>query len=358
MEIPSQTSNGEHRVRYCLWELTLKCNLHCMHCGSIAGRARSRELTHEECRPVADEIVKLGTRELTFIGGEIFLYRGWEQIARRVADQGVDVNIMTNAFGLGEAEIRQIQHARLCNVGISIDGMRENHSRVRGKHSFEHILRAFELLHRADIPIGAITSLLQFNVADLEELYELLLSYGVQVWQLQLVNPMGNMLGRNDLIVRRDQLPGVIEFIRAKASERRMMVLAADSIGYYHGDSEERIRSWREPINCWEGCQAGISSVFIDSVGNVKGCGALYSDVFIEGNVRERSLSEIWHDPTKFAYNRTFEPARLTGECGKCDVGDVCRGGCRASNYFTSGNLYENAFCAHRLPPCEGGGPS
>ena len=62
----------EHAV----WELTLRCNMKCLHCGSSAGRARANELTVDECLRVADDLLTLGCRQITFIGGEIFLYRG------------------------------------------------------------------------------------------------------------------------------------------------------------------------------------------------------------------------------------------------------------------------------------------
>ena len=123
------------------------------------------------------------------------------------------------------------------------------------------------------------------------------------------------------------------------------MILGADSIGYFD-KNESYIRGRRFVINCWGGCQAGLTGIALDSVGNVKGCGALYSDIFIEGNVRERSLKEIWNDTNCFSYNRNFNVSMLTGECKDCTVGEVCRGGCRASNYFGTGSLYENMFCS------------
>ncbi len=339
-----------YQLQSCLWELTLKCNLHCMHCGSAAGRARNRELALDECFPIVDEIVQLGCEELTFIGGEIFLYRGWEQVARRASDSGMLVNIMTNAYRLREEQVAQIEYARLSNVGISIDGMEETHNRIRGnRNSFACIVNAFDLLNRVDIPIAAVTSLLELNYPDLEALYQFLLSHNVQLWQIQLVNPMGNMAGKENLILDPAKLPQLIDFIREKSCERRMDVVAADSVGYYFNDTEERIRGRRYPVCCWEGCQAGITSLFIDSVGNIKGCGALYDDTFIEGNLRDRTLTQIWRDKDKFTYNRAFAPGLLTGICRDCDVAAFCKGGCRASNFFTSGTLYENAFCArHR----------
>jgi radical SAM protein with 4Fe4S-binding SPASM domain len=335
-----------YQLRSCLWELTLRCNLHCMHCGSVAGRARRRELTLEECFGVADELVGLGCAELTFIGGEIFLYQGWEQVARYASDRGLLVNIMTNAYGVGEEEIRQVKHAHLVNVGVSIDGLEATHNRIRGRPtSFARAVSTFDLLNREGIPSAAITSLLEWNFPELEPLYAFLVEHGVQVWQLQLVNPMGNMAGRRSLILAPDKLPQLIDFIREKNCERRMIVIAADSIGYYHDDSETYIRGRRRPICCWEGCQAGLTTLFIDSVGNVKGCGALYDDAFVEGNVRERRLGDIWADGRAFGYNRAFDVAALAGRCAGCDLGDVCRGGCRASNFFASGHLYANAFC-------------
>lgn len=344
---PPRVKRSRRQLRACIWELTLRCNMNCLHCGSVAGKARQKELGLNECLRTANELLKLGCEEVTFIGGEVFFYEGWEHIGRRLTDRGVMVNIMSNGFRIGEEEIRRIRHAGLCNVGLSIDALEEIHDRIRMKGSFAGARGALDLLHREGIPVGVVTSLMELNYPDLEGLYEFLVDHHVQIWQLQLVNPMGNMVDRRELILRPGRIPAIIDFIREKNKERQMVVIAADSIGYYD-DNEAYIRGRRAPICFWEGCQAGLTSICIDSVGNVKGCGALYSDAFIEGNVRQTPLAEIWNDEERFAYNRGFEVSLLTGGCAGCDVGDVCKGGCRASNYFAAGSLYENAFCCRR----------
>lgn len=317
-----------------------------MHCGSVAGTAREKELSLEECLVVADDLVKLGCEELTLIGGEIFLYKGWEKLARYLSEKDVLVNIMTNAYSIGEKEIGEIKHAKLVNVGISVDGMEANHNMIRGKKdSFQRIQKTFDMLNREKIPIGVVTCLLDFNYDDLEPLYVFLRNNNVQLWQLQLVNPMGNMSGKREMIIHRDKIPSITSFIHEKNKDRDMIVFAAESIGYYD-DHEPYIRGRYAPICIWEGCQAGITSISIDSVGNVKGCGALYSEAFIEGNLRTKSLSEIWSDQEAFSYNRKFNDSLLTGTCKACEVGDACKGGCRASNYFAGSSLYENMFCS------------
>lgn len=318
-----------------------------MHCGSVGGKARDRELTLDECLLLADELLELGCEELSLIGGEVFLYKGWEKIARYLSDGGVLVNIMSNGYRINDKEIDQIKYAKLANVGISIDGMEKNHNSIRRKEdSFARIRKTMDLLNKEEISIGVVTCLLNFNYADLEELYNFLVSNNVRIWQLQLVNPMGNMADRHDLIIDPDKIPLITDFIRDKNLENKMSVIAADSIGYYD-DNELYIRGRRAPICYWEGCQAGFTSVCIDSVGNIKGCGALYSEKFIEGNVRENSLVEIWKDKNKFAYNRKFDTCLLDGKCKDCDAADICRGGCRASNYFTSNSLYKSIYCSY-----------
>jgi radical SAM protein with 4Fe4S-binding SPASM domain len=329
----------------CNWELTLRCTLNCMHCGSRAGHARPDELSIEECFKVADELVALGCRELTMIGGEVFLYKGWDRLSEYLTNKGMAVNIVTNGYRIGDAEIEQIKRAKLINVGVSIDGMAVNHNTIRERNdAFLHIQQTLELLKKNEISVCAVTSLMKQNCDDLEELYRFLLEHGVEVWQLQLVSAMGNMADRDGYVVTREQVREVIDFIRDKNRDRQMVVVAADSIGYFD-ENEAYIRGRSSPICCWGGCSAGITGVFIDSVGNVKGCGALYADHFIEGNVRQTPLAEIWNNENAFAYNRKFTTDMLSGLCEGCDVGSECQGGCRSSNYFSTDSLYSSAYC-------------
>jgi len=319
-----------------------------MHCGSVAGSSRQKELTLSECFRIADEILELECKELTFIGGEIFLYKGWEKIANHLSKQGIVVNLMSNGYKIKQKQIEQIKFANLSNVGISLDGNQAIHNMIRNNsYSFSEIQKTFEMLNQAEIPIGVVTSLIEINYPTLEDIYLFLVENRVNLWQIQLVNPMGNMANKKDLILNPKYIPTLINFIREKNRDRYMLVIAADNIGYYYNHNEPYIRGTRSPLCYWGGCLAGISSLFIDSVGNVKGCGALYDEKFIEGNLRENSLTDIWTSEEAFSYNREFVTDLLTGICKDCDMASLCKGGCRASNYFMKNSLYENAFCSH-----------
>ena len=70
---------------YVVWEITLACNLRCVHCGSRAGpQARGRTLAPSECLDVVRQLAELGTRQITLIGGEAYLRKDWLIIAKAI----------------------------------------------------------------------------------------------------------------------------------------------------------------------------------------------------------------------------------------------------------------------------------
>src|SRR5258708_21779246 len=56
-----------------VWEITLACDLKCHHCGSRAGHVRNDELSTEEALDLVRQFARLGTREITLIGGAAYL---------------------------------------------------------------------------------------------------------------------------------------------------------------------------------------------------------------------------------------------------------------------------------------------
>ncbi|NTW69981.1 MAG: radical SAM protein [Chlorobiaceae bacterium] len=340
---------GTHTPKYCVWELTLQCNMNCIHCGSRAGHKRENELSNEEALRVAAELVALSCEYVTFIGGEIFLYKGWEKIARKMTDSRVTVNVITNGFLFGDKQVEEVRYANLSNVALSIDGMEENHNRIRNNsNSFHRVRQTMDRLNKEHIPIGVNTTLLESNVHDLEKLYDFLLGNNVRTWQLQLANPMGNLSSSMEQMISIENIKKLTAFIREKRDEAKMRVYTGDNIGYY-GENEKYIRGLPGNINYWSGCQAGLSVVGIDSIGNIKGCESLYDDIFIEGNLRKETLSEIWFNENNFSYNRKFDPALLEGKCKECDMGIFCRAGCRGACYFTKQYFFENAYCTYEM---------
>ena len=80
----------------CFWEITDACNLRCVHCEQNAGTKDPEELGTDEALHLADELAAAGCHCVNLTGGEPLLRRDWPQLARRLADRGVVVVVITN----------------------------------------------------------------------------------------------------------------------------------------------------------------------------------------------------------------------------------------------------------------------
>ena len=71
-------------------------------------------------------------------------------------------------------------------------------------------------------------------------------------------------------------------------------------------------------------------------------------DRFLEGNLRQHSLAEIWTGEQAFSYNRRFNTDQLTGFCGVCRYKDICRGGCAWTAFSHTEGTLDNPYCFYR----------
>ena len=92
---------------YAVWEITLRCDLACHHCGSRAGRARPDELSTEECLDLVRQMADLGVKEVTLIGGEAYLRDDWIEIARAVVQSGMTCTVTTGAEWFSTSSTRR-----------------------------------------------------------------------------------------------------------------------------------------------------------------------------------------------------------------------------------------------------------
>ncbi len=345
--------------RNVVWELTLACNLRCRHCGSRAGKAREDELSYEELCSVADQLAALGAERVTLSGGEPTLSPYWHLLGKRLTGQGVRVNIISNGVIWDAEHTRLAREAGLESAAFSIDGLEEVHDRIRKRGNYQQVLRAFDDCAEGGLPTAAVTHINALNLETLSRMRDLLHRHGVASWQLQLGNPAGNMSDHRDLVIEpRDLLRIVPEVARLRAEDKQPKVFAADNVGYY-GDYEKVIRDRGAKVFFWVGCRAGCQVLGIESNGNIKGCLSLPSAAnrvfdFIEGNLRDRSLAELWCDDDAFAYNRQFTVDQLTGFCRTCRYNDICRGGCAWTAHSHTGSRFENPFCYYRVAVEEG----
>ena len=340
----------QYQPEFCVWETTLACNLACRHCGSTAGKPRANELDTSEALGVVEALGELGTREITFSGGELFVRPDWRQLLARARELGIGRIIVSNGLAITREVADELARHEVGSVSLSVDGAARVHDWLRplntllaselsgpasptGVSSHEQIHWAIENLTAAGVTVSAITQVSKMNLLELPAIEDFLASHGIDGWQIQMTNPMGRGVrpdgGQRVPVLEPEDLPALYEFIRHVQQDGRVRCLAADCIGYY-GHDEPLLRSVERPNdNFWQGCQAGMRVLGITSNGGVKGCLSM-PDAYLEGNLRERPLREIWNDERAFAYNRKFTVDSLSGGCSGCAFGKLCRAGCHS----------------------------
>jgi len=121
------------RTSYAVWEITLKCNLACSHCGSRAGQARAQELSTEEALLVVQQLAEVGIKEVTLIGGEAFMRPDWLDIASAITQAGMLCGMTTGGYGISLQTAQRMKEAGIASVSVSVDGLEATHDHLRGR---------------------------------------------------------------------------------------------------------------------------------------------------------------------------------------------------------------------------------
>ncbi|MDJ0762589.1 MAG: radical SAM protein [Myxococcota bacterium] len=335
--------------RFCVFEITLACNMNCYHCGSKAGRQRENELDTNEALALIGDLAGLGCRSITLSGGEPLLREDWPELVAAIHRHGMRPELITNGLQTAE-QADAIADACFFAVTYSIDGPADVHDSLRNMPgALDRLLQGATALKQRSVRLGAVTQVNQRNFDRIDEIHNLLVDTGFEGWQVQLTLPYGRAKTRaQDLCLSPEALPALEKSLLKLMERSPLFVQAADNIGYF-SRAEPQLRAGSQSRRrIWAGCQAGLNVIGITSDGTVRGCLSL-PDHLDEGSCRERPVAQIWNDPAGFAYNRRFTVNDLDGFCRDCPFGQLCRAGCTALSVATSGLTGHNAHCLHRL---------
>lgn len=331
---------------YVVWELTLRCDLACRHCGSRAGLPREAELSLPEALDVVSQLREMGTREVAFIGGEAYLNPDWLTLVRAVRAAGIRATMTTGARALDAAMARAAAAAGLQAVSVSVDGLEATHDRLRAvPGSFRAAMAALGHIRDAGMTPFANTQWNRLNLPEVEALGDLLIGAGVRAWQVQVTGPMGRAADRPEWLLQPSDMLDLLPRLAAVAERARaadMTINAGNNLGYF-GPYEHLIR-----LEHWKGCAAGRHVLGIESNGDVKGCPSLPSAPYVGGNLRRKTLREIWEQSAELAFARERETEELWGYCARCYYAPDCKGGCSWTSHALLGRRGNMPYCHHR----------
>lgn len=276
-----QSDIGKNIPVYVVWEITLRCDHACAHCGSRAGPAtRDDELSTEEMFEVGDALARLGTREVTLIGGEAYLRGDCYDLIRHLTKQGIRVTMQSGGRGLTATRCRKLKEAGLAAIGVSIDGPAEIHDVLRNAEgSFESAMNAVQNARDAGMIVTTNSQVNRANMHVLRDIAMMMKEAGVLIWRAQMTAPMGAAADRPEWILQPYHMLRVLDTLADVQKEvlqdahdkgiplkRAFRIAIGNNLGYY-GPHEQLLRSRPEQERYWQGCQAGKYVMGIESDG-------------------------------------------------------------------------------------------
>ena len=129
LEIARKLNNDllkEHPLKQLFWECTLRCNLHCRHCGSdckkIAGHP---DMPKEDFLKVLDSVAASTDPHQVFViitGGEPLMREDLEECGKAIYDKGFPWGMVTNGLYMTRERFRRLLASGLHTATVSLDG--------------------------------------------------------------------------------------------------------------------------------------------------------------------------------------------------------------------------------------------
>ena len=301
------------------WEITLRCNLHCVHCLSDAGKPSPHELSTGECRALVDQLAAIGVFQVNIGGGEPFTREDFPDLLSYAHHMGLVTCVSTNGMLIDNRLAKHLSKLEMLYLQLSLDGATaEVNDRIRGEGTYKRIMEASACLARHGVPFSINTVLTRTNYPQLDELREMAKSFGAEL-RVSRFRPSGRgKKSRDHLGPDKDQLESFAVWL-----EDHDLVRTGDS--FFCLTSEHRRRKGLDM------CGAAKMTCCISPTGDIYPCAFLQEAPFLVGNVREKAFKDMWDHSTVFSRFRNLN----VETCMVCARFEVCRGGCPAMAYHT-----------------------
>ncbi len=343
----------DFKLKWLAWEITRRCNLHCVHCRS-SSELEVREhpdFSTSEGKRILDDISSFAKPVVVLSGGEPLLRKDWSELASYGTSKGLRMCLATNGTLVTPEICKTIKEVGIKMVSLSLDGSTaEIHDNFRNQPgAFEGTMNAARLFreHRIDFLINS--SFTKRNQSDIENVYALAKEIGATAWYMFMIVPTGRGQDIMEELISPEDYEKILKWhYQMEKKEKDMLVRPTCAPHYYRirmqlakeeGERVE-IRSLKFSTGGSKGCLAGQMICLIDVDENVLPCSYFPLSA---GNLKEKSLKEIWETSSLFKELRDFSSYK--GSCGVCEYVRVC-GGCRARAYAVKGDyLEEEPFC-------------
>lgn len=309
----------QHPLRQLFWECTLRCNLHCRHCGSdCKNDSAVKDMPKNAFMEVLDDVKKVTDPHKVMVivtGGEPLMRRDLEECGREMYEKGFPWGMVSNGFALTKTRLDRLMESGLRAITISLDGVGEDHEWMRGvPGSFKRAAEAISMVSAMpDLVSDVVTCVNKRNFDKLPEIKDFLWSIGVKSWRLFTVFPVGRAAEDPELQLSNEQFRGLMEYIKSCRKEGLDVSYGCEGfLGNYEGDVR----------NGFFFCKAGVSVGSVLADGSISACPSIRAD-YHQGNIYKDNFMDVWENQFRPYRNREW---MRKDECADCKWFRYCRG--------------------------------
>lgn len=330
------------------WNITPKCNLRCRHCYYAETPEiylGSKSISFERNMSIIDEINNLNVFYLILSGGEALLTEGIFDILKKIKSKNIAIYMHSNGKIIDKSiakNLAQIFVPKLDAIQISLDGLEEQHDKIRGKGSFKNAINAIKLLKDAGVTVCVNFTATKENMYDAIPVYNLATELGCYKFSIQKIVPSSKeqvsqlpdfekLLEISCNLINLENESTFLELATYKLEEfitrklaLKFLINRSKEINNYIKDST---------VSCHRHAQ-----LFITFDGEVFACRDAYICPELSlGNLKKKSLINIWEN----RFNNDLFKERDIKELGseKCPLLGICNCGCPLKSYAKNKNI-------------------
>ncbi len=331
------------KLTYLFFELTDKCNLNCLHCGSRCDGMHNTFLPVVAVEKTLGEIASRYNPSKILVcitGGEPLLHPALFEIIRTATLMGFPVGMTTNGTLIDENKAKRLYLSGVKTISVSIDGLESTHDSFRRNTGcYQSAIQGIKNLKKVGLEPEVITVVHKNNIHQLEALYNVLADIDIYAWRLVSIDPIGRAAEEKSLLLNGEELKYLLQYIREKRNDNSYSMLVNYGCSHFLSyEYENEVRDY------YFQCIAGTKIASVRANGDIVACLDIEPRAdLVQGSVFTDCFVDVWENKYKiFRTDRT----KNSVTCRNCEHKKICRGdSAHTWNYDEKEPLY----CAFRM---------
>jgi len=314
------------------WHITERCNWNCTHCYQNTFDYPDLpfnlliKIFHQYVRFIKTiNTIGPSYTRIQITGGEPLLRKDFFKLLEKIQKfkKYFSLFLLTNGSLITDKKAIWLKSLGIDGIQLSLEGMESKNDTIRGRGTFQKIIKAIEILVKRKIPVGISFTISKFNISDVPAVIDLCDKLGVTRLAIRRLVPLGRGERYNSQLLSPRELKKIYSYIEECNKKREWKSLKAISRGCEGGIFYQEIEEPLDTCGVVKGCVLTVLSN-----GDVVPCRRLPIRI---GNIFNKNLLDIYYNSK--ILERLINLDNYDRVCKSCPYFDWCLSGARCVSF-------------------------